>query len=222
MKRHPVILSALLLTPTIASASPAITCHCFTDRSYDPAKPTQADPYFLAAAQNSFFAVFFAVDKKTIVLKKQGGAGNDDMWIAYWIAAKGGENPELLLAAHNSSALWKDVPAATRTSAKLLGERFAAELLAGASSAQLAQLIVDDALLRNRIIDGRDLGGLRKERATNQEVILTALLARKSGRSGLQIYQEVKLGQKSWGAQLAGAKIAASGMQAEFGAFLKP
>lgn len=222
MKCHLVILTALLLTPTIASAIPAITCHCFTDRSYDPAKPTLADPYFLAAAQNSFFAVFFAVDKKTIVLKKQGGAGNDDMWIAYWIAAKGGESPETLLAAHKPLALWKDVPAATRVSVKLLGERFTAELSGGASSARLAQLIVDDVLQRNRIMDGRELNGLRKERATNQEVILTALLARKNGRACLQIYQEVKRGQKSWGALLAEVKIPSSSMQAEFAALLKP
>ena len=53
-----------LMLPLPALAIPAITCHCFTDRSFNPAKPALADPYFLATTQNSFFAAIFNVDKK--------------------------------------------------------------------------------------------------------------------------------------------------------------
>ena len=88
------IVAALLLLPMPARAVPAITCHCFTDRSFDPSRPALADPYFLATTQNSLFALAFNVDKKTIVMKKQQGASPDDLWIAYWIASKSGMSPE--------------------------------------------------------------------------------------------------------------------------------
>ena len=57
-----LILLALVLAPLPAAAIPAITCHCFTERAYDPALPFVADPYFLATTQNSFFAAAFAVE----------------------------------------------------------------------------------------------------------------------------------------------------------------
>ena len=77
INRIPLFVGTLLLA-TIALSSPAqaiptITCHCFTDRSYDPARPALADPYFLAMTQNTLFALTFKIDKKTVVIKKQQG-----------------------------------------------------------------------------------------------------------------------------------------------------
>ncbi|MEI7818227.1 MAG: hypothetical protein WCI45_13655, partial [Desulfuromonadales bacterium] len=83
-------LSLLLFLPDSSPAAPAITCHCFTERKYDFSRPAVADPYFLATTQNSFFATYFAVDKKVIVMKKQTGSSADDLWIGYWIASKSG------------------------------------------------------------------------------------------------------------------------------------
>jgi hypothetical protein len=78
----------LLLLPMPALATSAITCHCFTDRFYNAERPAAADPYLLATTQNSFFAVVFNTDKKTIVIKKQQGTSSDDLWIAFWVAPK--------------------------------------------------------------------------------------------------------------------------------------
>lgn len=77
--------------PISAYAIPAITCHCFTDRSYDAAHPAAADAYFLATTQNAFFALVFNTDKKSVVMKKQQGTSPDDLWIAYWVASKTGK-----------------------------------------------------------------------------------------------------------------------------------
>jgi hypothetical protein len=52
-------LSIQFILPMPALATSAITCHCFRDRSYDPAQPSMGDPYFLATTQNSFFAIVF-------------------------------------------------------------------------------------------------------------------------------------------------------------------
>ncbi|HZV82147.1 MAG TPA: hypothetical protein VFF53_08275, partial [Geobacteraceae bacterium] len=105
---YPISLLLLLALPMPARAIPAITCHCFTDRSYDPARPALADPYFLATTQNSFFAEVFNMDKKNLVMKKQQGTASDDLWIAYWVAVKTGMSPDALLKAKQDKE-WKDV-----------------------------------------------------------------------------------------------------------------
>ena len=112
------------LLPISADAISAITCHCFTDRSYDPAQPALADPYFLATAQNSFFAIVFKTDKTAIVMKKQQGTSPDDLWIAYWVASLSGLTPDSLLQAKLKSDTWQHVITPLRLTPKVLGVRF--------------------------------------------------------------------------------------------------
>lgn len=208
-------LVLLLLSPLPALAIPAITCHCFTDRSYDPAHPTLADPYFLASTQNSFFAAAFSVDKKTIVMKKQKGASAEELWIAYWLAAGSGSDPDVLLKARKTKKNWQQVSVSSGLSAQAQGGRAGAALNANAADVKLAESIVDDLLLRFRFYGEGELTKLRKAGAANQELILGSLIATKTGRTATQVYREVKSGKMSWGAELQRAKIDPSEIQAE-------
>lgn len=214
-------LIVLPLVPLAAHATPAITCHCFTDRSYDPSRPALADPYFLATTQNSFFAALYKVDKKSIVMKKQGGSSADDIWVAYWVASKSGLTAEALLAQRERNVAWKEVIVSLGLPARSFGERIATEITAGASTARLARIMADDVLIQNRLLGAQEVALLRKEQASNQEVIITALMATKLGRPPTRIYGEAKSGAKSWGMLLAEAKIQPAGIQAEFSKLLK-
>lgn len=214
-------LCMVLFLPLSTPAAPAITCHCFTDRSYDPSRPTLADPYFLATTQNSFFAALFIADKKMIVMKKQAGSSAEDLWIAYWVASRSGSTGESLLAARGKKGSWKEVITPLGLSAQSLGERFAAEVAGGASSARLAQEIVDEVLVRHRLLGAQELATLRKEWASNQEVIITTLIAVRTRRPPIEIYRDVKKGSKSWGMLLSEANIQPAGIQSEFASLLK-
>ncbi len=214
-------LFVLLLLPLSSQASPSITCHCFTDRAYDPSRPALADPYFLATTQNSFFAALFKVDKNMIVMKKQAGNSADDLWIAYWVASGSGTTGEALLAARDKKRSWQEVVVPLGLPAKSVGEQFVHAVTSGASAAKLAQVVVDEVLVRQRLLGEREIASLRKEWASNQEIIITALIAAKIRRPAIGIYRDVKKGSKSWGALLSEAKIQPADIQAEFAARLK-
>lgn len=214
-------LVMILLFPMPALAIPAITCHCFSDRSYDPARPAVADPYFLATTQNSFFAAAFGVEKKTIVIKKQKGLSADDLWVAYWLAARSGADPEALLQERTTKGSWRQVATRLAISAPSLGIRVAEALKNNAANERLADAVVDELLLRFRFYGEPELAALRKSGARNQELIMVALIAAKTRQTATQLYREVKAGRTSWGALLQRAKIEPPEIQSEVAVLVK-
>lgn len=214
------LLSIILLTsaPLPARAIPAIQCHCFTERSYDPNRPTVADPYFLAAGQNSFMAAVFNLEKRSIVLKKQQGTSGEDLWLAHWAASVSSASADTLLQKKGN---WKETLASMKLPPKAVGTKVQAVLaLRNPTNEKLAEAVVDDQLLRHRLLPEKELTEMRKKRAGNQEVILSTLLAAKTGKPASGFHQQVKEMGASWGELLMRAGIEASSMQNEFAILL--
>ena len=214
-------LVIFLMQPLSALAIPTITCHCFTDRSYDAARPAAADPYFLATTQNSFFAAAFGVDKKTIVISKQKGVSADDLWVAFWLAARFKTDPDSLLQGRKARGSWRQVAAQLAIPAKSLGARVGEALRANAPDERLAEAVADELLLRFRFYGEPELAALRKVGAGNQELILAGLLAAKTQQSATQLYRTVKVGSTSWGALLQRARVDSTEIQSEVAALVK-
>jgi len=209
------LLFILCVLPAGALAIPTITCHCFTDRSFDPAQPAKADPYFLATTQNSFFAAAFGIDKKTVVMQKQKGTSGDELWIAYWLGTRTGTSPDALQKERAAQGSWQKAVTRLAIPVKAQGVQVAAVLKKNAPDERVSKAVVDDLLLAYRFHGEADLTALRKAGATNQEVILAGLLSARMRRPALELFREVKGGRASWGALLQRARIEPGAIQSE-------
>lgn len=202
-----LILSALSIHPSAAQAIPTINCHCFKDRSYDPARPAVADAYLLATTQNSFFAHAFGLDQREIVMKKRKGISADDLWIAYWVAERVGVSADGILDARQRKVRWSELISPHHQQQKSLGEGFFRALRANASDSGLAQAVVDELFTRHMLLDRKALATLRQRGASNQELIMAAMIAARSGKPAERLFLEVREKRRSWGELLNGANI---------------
>lgn len=154
-------------------------------------------------------------------MKKQSGRTAADLWIAYWLAAKSGRTAESLLASLDKSGGWGSVIASLRLPERSVEKQFVSESKNGAFPERLAGIVVDDALISRRLMQEPVLAGLRTERASDQDVIITALVSLKTGRPASQVYGQVKRRIKSWGALLQETKIHPDTIQEEYARLLK-
>ncbi|WP_305046404.1 hypothetical protein [Geoalkalibacter sp.] len=199
----PAVLAVLLAAPASWAMIPTINCHCFQDRAYDPSRPSAADAYFLASAQNTLLAVVFERSKRDVVLAKQGGTSNDDLWIAYRAAQISDLSPGTLLGERRRAAHWGEV--LTRNGIELAVPGVNPQ---DGWDEALARAILEQVLAERGLATPAVLAQLRAAGCGPQETILALLLARAGGRPAFAIVHQVKEQNQPWGELLAQAGLA--------------
>jgi hypothetical protein len=197
--------AAVLVASLLSAASPAlgVNCHCFRDRSYDPANPEAVEPYLRATAGNSLLAVVYGVPKGDLVRALMGGTAGADLWVAHAARQGTGRDASALLAERAAGKGWP----AILGEGKGLGENPRRVLAAGGEPVALAGAIVDEVLVARLGIARTDLAALRKLTPTYQETILAVLTSAWAKRPAAALAAEVKAGRTSWGALLHAAGI---------------
>ncbi len=212
------IVSALLLVllwtaPTLAA--PAISCHCFQDRSFDPQRPAAADPYLLATTQNSFFAAVFGLEKKEVVRAKMTGSSAPELWVSRFVAQRGGVSVTAVEKARGEHPDWRAALAALAIPPKRLGPEFAAALAGPGTAEALASAAVDATLAARLHADPAELKRLRAAGASDAETILAVFLSRESGRPASSFRNEVAAGKRTWGELLATLGVDGAAIEGE-------
>ena len=128
-----ILLALFLVVPGRAiSMESTINCHCFRDRTFNPADPWAADDYILATSFNSFLARSFAVPKREIVmLKMKEGVGQDDLLVGLQIARTAGIDLQQLLGLRRQGLAWSEI---------------------------ISDLVPDDALKKDRLLKAIEAG----------------------------------------------------------------
>lgn len=200
-----VVVLIALLSSRVAAADSTGGCHCYRDRTFDPARPEAADPYILATVRSSLLSAAFGPPKRDLVGAVMTGTPPEDLWIAHWAAPRVGvTDASALIGAKARQGSWK----AALAGRPGLGGRFAAAMARGASDAELAGIAVDDVLTARLGTDPAELAAARATSASTSEVILAALLAARLGTAPVTVLAPVKAGQATWGVALQALGLA--------------
>jgi hypothetical protein len=206
-----LVALSLAAVPAAAPAAPAVACHCFKDRSFDPADPPAADPYILAATRSSLLSAAFGVPKRGLVRAVMTGTAPEDLWVAHWSAAKTGRGASWLLDARAETGSWRAALAGTTG----LPTGFQAALTRGAASRELAALAIDDVLTARLGAEPASVGALRAAGATSEQVIVATFLAPLLKAPAPDVLARFKSGKATWGTLLHEAGLAPEQLEDE-------
>jgi hypothetical protein len=213
----PLAILAVLAPVPRAVAAPTVACHCFKNRSFDPADPPAADPYILASARSSLLSATFGVPKATLVRTVMTGRAPEDLWIAYWTGARTGRDAAALLAGASEAGSWR----AALAGARGLPPAFEALLARGVHPSALAAFAVDDVVAWRLGAGVSTVGALRDAGATSEQVVLAVFLAPRLKRPAFEILARFRAGTATWGALLNEAGLAPEGLEAAMRAAVK-
>lgn len=195
--------TALALAPAAARPESSTGCHCFQDRSFEPARPGAADPYILATSRSSLLSAAFGVPKKELVMAVMTGTAPEDLWIAWYAASRTRRPAPELLEARKAKGSWREALAG----AGAIAPAFDAALARGGAATELAALAVDDVLVTRAKAPAASLRAYRAAGASTEEAVVATILSAKLGAPVLPLLVQVKAGRATWGSVLADAGI---------------
>lgn len=206
MRASPLVtaLALLLAAPAAARAEGTGGCHCFRDRTFDPERPSAADPYILATARSSLLSAVYGPGKSVLVRKVMSGTAAEALWVAYWAASRSGADAEELLSRRERAGSWTQALAGVTG----LGKDLDAALARGAPEQELARLAVESALVSRLGVDPDAIRRLRAAGATPEEVIVASLVSIQISAPALPFLVQVKAGKATWGGVLRGCGLA--------------
>lgn len=143
----PLLFLLFCLVALPAQAGPAMFCHCFQDRSFDPQRAAAGDPYFLATTQNSLLAASFKLSKKDVVRAKMSGTSGEDLWISNFLAARSGQSADQWMTARSSAVSWVKAVTSGNLAASVLGPKVAKAVKDGVTDEALARAVVEDLVV---------------------------------------------------------------------------
>jgi hypothetical protein len=193
-----LLLAAGLVVLLSGSAWSAVSCHCFQDRTYDPARPSAADAYFLATAQNSLIAAALNVSKRNIVQSKMGGADADLLWVTYYLSDRTG------LDVADMIELWttKGIDGLIAKQEKLsmdFDKPFLTALSPAADLKQLARGAYVSVMSVQLGVERPILERLALHGASRKEQILAIFISFLLGEDPSGVYKSIKTGKQTWG-----------------------
>ena len=179
-------ISLLLITLLIlslgaaqqASAESAIQCHCFTNRSYNPADRFAADDYILAASFNSLLAKSFGIPKRQIVMIKMNeGVGQDDLLIGLKISKLTGIDIRKFLRMRKENNSWAKIISGLTQQEKIKNDPLLEAIRSGMPVEEAGARVADEMIAEFYQVQPGDINKLRMSGLDEKEMNLVYILA---------------------------------------------
>jgi hypothetical protein len=189
----------MLTPPDPATAGQTDNCHCFRERSYDPAHKFAADDYLLTTSFNSLIAATLGVSKRQIVMMKmKGGVDPDDLLIALYIADKTQAPTDALLSIRDNGGSWQDILNSPTLQGSVSIDPVFAEIAAGTSDHDITGLITDAMISIYYNVRPEKISSLRKLNFSDKELGLIFALNKQTSTPIQEIIGMARQKKMSW------------------------
>lgn len=174
-----LIIMIFVLKPGYhASAQSTINCHCFQNRSFDPADKFAADDYILATSFNSLLARSFEITKEQIVrLKMEEKVGQDDLLVGLKLAKITGGYLEQLLGLSGAGYSWSDIIMGMEQQKPIDGDGLALEIRSGLPVDVAGDRVADELIAEFYDVPVEDIHRYRAYGLSEKEIGLVLVLA---------------------------------------------
>lgn len=206
MKLLLAILCCGLFLVAVSHPAGAVSCHCFQDRSFDPARPGAADAYFLATTRNSLMAAALDVPRRTIVKARMGGIDADLLWVVYYVADRTGMSVNDLFELRADSGVEDFVTRLDNLSLQF-DRPFLMKIKPQSDIAALADGTFEAVVLEQLGLPKPVFERLEMTGATRREKCLAIFVSLLLAEEPTKVYRSVQEGRLFWGEALASTGI---------------
>lgn len=192
-------LSCRLVFSQEPAPETAAGCHCFQERTFNPANKFAADEYILATTFNSLLSRSFDLPKRDIVLlKMQGGVGQNDLLIALHAANVGKTELKDLLSFRARSFSWQKILSELLPSDNFKNDSILRGLQSGNSETEAGHKIADHLLVQLFNPSEKILSTLRGANLSEKEITLLLILDQVKKLSPFEGAKQHSQEGKSW------------------------
>ena len=156
-----------------ALAESSIQCHCFKERSFNPADTFASDEYILATSFNSLLAGYFKIPKRKIIMVKMNeGVSQDDLLIALKVARVTGVDLRKYLGLRKAEKSWAEIISRVSLEKKVQDDLLLQAIKFGMSGKEAAERISDEIIRDFFSVGAEKIRALRRSGLNEKELAL--------------------------------------------------
>jgi hypothetical protein len=182
-----------------AFAESAVQCHCFTNRSYNPADKFAADEYILATSFNSLLAKSFDIPKRQIVMIKMNeGVAQDDLLIGLEIAKVTGINIRKFLRLRKENNTWANIISGLAQQEKIKNDPLLEAIRSGIPVEEAGTRVADEIIAEFYQVKPEEISKVRMSGLNEKEMALLFILSHTSEIQPEALMDQYKIKGRSW------------------------
>ena len=130
-------------------AESTIQCHCFKNRSYNPADKFASDDYILATSFNSLLAKVFSIPKRQIIMSKMNeGVGQDELLISLKISKMTGADIQEFFRLRKDNNTWAAIISGLPQQEKIKNDPLLKAIRSGMPLEEAGDMVADEMIVQ--------------------------------------------------------------------------
>ncbi len=182
-----------------AFAESSLACHCFKERSYNPADKHATDEYILVASFNSLLSKFYNIPKRQIVMIKMSeGVPQDELLVSLKVGKITKINMRKFLGLRNENKTWAEIISGLSQNKSIKKDTILQAIRAGMPIDEAGGRVVNEVIAEFFQVSGEEIRKLKMSGLDEKEITLLLLLAAAGGKKPEILLEQHKIHGRSW------------------------